>query len=239
MKFSGEQLAKKIDHTLLKPTATENDIKKLCEEAERYSFVCVCVNPSYVFFAAKLLEGTQIKVASTVGFPLGATISEVKAFETKKVIENGAREIDVVINIGDLKNGKYEVVKKDVEAVVDVACSYNDVIVKAIIETGYLTESEKVIACKLAKEAEANFVKTSTGFATSGATVEDVKLMYKTVGKDMKVKAAGGIRTLKEALTMIEAGASRIGTSSGVAIIKEAYDKSSANDDLLIFKKDN
>jgi deoxyribose-phosphate aldolase len=190
MKISREQLATIIDHTLLKPTATENDIKKLCEEAENYSLGCVCVNPSYVSFAAKLLEGTHVKVASTVGFPLGATLSEVKALE-------------------------------DIEAVVDVARSYNNVIVKAIIEAGYLTESEKVIACELAKEAGANFVKTSTGFA-GGATVEDIKLMYKTVGKDLEVKAAGGIRTLKEALTMIEAGASRIGTSSGVAIIEEA-----------------
>ena len=218
---SREQLAKIIDHTLLKPTATENDIKKLCEEAERHSFGCVCVNPSYVSFAAKLLVGTRVKVASTVGFPLGATTSEVKAFEAKKVIENGAREIDMVINIGALKTRKYEVVKQDIEAVVGVARSYNDVIVKAIIETGYLTDKEKVIACKLAKEAGAKFVKTSTGFA-GGATIEDVKLMYKTVGKNMEVKAAGGIRTLKEALTMIEAGASRIGTSSGAAIIEEA-----------------
>jgi deoxyribose-phosphate aldolase len=221
MKISREQLATIIDHTLLKPTATENDIKKLCEEAENYSLGCVCVNPSYVSFAAKLLEGTHVKVASTVGFPLGATLSEVKALETKKVIENGAREIDMVINIGALKTRKYKIVKQDIEAVVDVARSYNNVIVKAIIEAGYLTESEKVIACELAKEAGANFVKTSTGFA-GGATVEDIKLMYKTVGKDLEVKAAGGIRTLKEALTMIEAGASRIGTSSGVAIIEEA-----------------
>jgi deoxyribose-phosphate aldolase len=220
MEISKKQFAKMIDHTLIKPTATRNDVEKLCKEAEKYGFGCVCVNSMYVSLAKQLLGGTDVKVCSTVGFPFGATLPQVKAFEAEKAVERSAREIDMVINIGALKSGDYETVKKDIETVVNVKRSHRDLIFKVIIETGYLTTQEKIVACRLAKEAGADFVKTSTGLV-GGATVEDVKLMRKTVGKDMGVKAAGGIRTFKEALAMIEAGANRIGTSSGVAIIEE------------------
>jgi len=173
----------------------------------------------YVSLAKQLLRGTDVKVCSTVGFPFGATLPEVKAFEAERVVEKGALEIDMVINVGALKSGDYETAKKDIEAVVNVKRSHSDLVIKVIIETGYLTTQEKIMACRLAKEAEADFVKTSTGLV-GGATVEDVKLMRETVGKDMGVKAAGGIRTFKEALAMIEAGANRIGTSTGPAIIE-------------------
>jgi len=219
MEISKKQLAKMIDYTQIKPTATKNDIEKLCKEAEKYGFGCVCVNSMYVSLANQLLKGTDVKVCSTVGFPFGVTLPEVKAFEAKKAVERGAQEIDMVINIGALKSGDHGTVKKDVETVVNVKRSHSDLVVKVIIETGYLTTQEKIMACRLAKEAGADFVKTSTGLV-GGATVEDVKLMRKTVGKDMGVKAAGGIRTFKEALAMIEAGANRIGTSTGVAIIE-------------------
>jgi len=219
MEISKKQLAKMIDYTQIKPTATKNDIEKLCKEAEKYGFGCVCVNSMYVSLANQLLKGTDVKVCSTVGFPFGATLPEVKAFEAKKAMERGAQEIDMVINIGALKSGDHGTVKKDIETVVNVKRSHSDLVVKVIIETGYLTTQEKIMACRLAKEAGADFVKTSTGLV-GGATVEDVKLMRKTVGKNMGVKAAGGIRTFKEALTMIEAGANRIGTSTGVAIIE-------------------
>ena len=219
MKISRQQLAKMIDHTLIKPVATRNDVEKLCKEAEKYGFGCVCVNSMYVSLAKQLLRGADVKVCSTVGFPFGATLSEVKAFEAEKAGERGAQEIDMVINIGALKSGDYETVKKDIETVVNVKRSHSDLVIKVIIETGYLTTQEKVMACRLAKEAGADFVKTSTGLV-GGATVEDVKLMRETVGKNVGVKAAGGIRTFKEALAMIEAGANRIGTSTGVAIIE-------------------
>jgi deoxyribose-phosphate aldolase len=221
MEISRQQLAKMIDHTLIKPTATKNDIVKLCKEAEKHGFGCVCVNSAYVPLAKQLLRETDVKVASTVGFPFGSSLPEVKAFEATKALEKGAREIDMVLNIGALKSGDYETVKKDIERVVDIKRSHgNDLMIKVIIETGYLTKEEKVMACKLSKEAGADFVKTSTGFV-GGATVEDVRLMRETVGQDMGVKAAGGIRTLREALALIEAGANRIGTSTGVAIIEE------------------
>jgi len=209
-----------IDHTSVKPHATRDDILKLCEEAKRYGFGCVCVNSFNVPLAVKLLEKIDAKVCSTVGFPFGAVLPEVKAFEAKGAVEGGARELDMVINLGALKSGDYKTVKRDIEAVVEVARSTSSgVIVKVIIETGYLTDEEKVAACKIAKEAGADFVKTSTGFA-GGATVEDVRLMRKTVGKKIGVKAAGGIRTLEDALAMIGAGANRIGTSSGVSIME-------------------
>ena len=220
MEISRQRLAKMIDHTLIKPTATRNDVEKLCKEAEKYGFGCVCVNSMYVSLAKQLLRGTGVKVCSTIGFPFGATLPEVKAFEAEKVVEKSAREIDMVINIGALKSGDYETVKKDIETVVNVKRPHSDLVIKVIVETGYLTTQEKIMACRLAKEAGADFVKTSTGLV-GGATVEDVKLMRETVGKDMGVKAAGGIRTFKEALAMIEAGANRIGTSTGVAIIEE------------------
>jgi len=220
MEISKKQIAKMVDHTLIKPTATRNDVEKLCKEAGKYGFGCVCANSMYVSLAKQLLRGTDVKVCSTVGFPFGATLPEVKAFEAEKAVEKGAQEIDMVINIGALKSGDYETVKKDIETVVNVKRSHSDLVIKVIIETGYLTTQEKIMACRLAKDAGADFVKTSTGLV-GGATVEDVKLMRETVGKDMGVKAAGGIRTFKEALAMIEAGANRIGTSTGVAIIEE------------------
>ncbi len=220
MEISRRQLAKMMDYTEVKPIATESDIKKICEEAEKQGFGCVCVNPTYVSLAAQLLKQTDVKVCSTVGFPFGVTLPEVKAFEAEKAVERGAREIDMVINLSALKSRDYETVRKDIEIVVDVKRSHRDVIVKVIIETGYLSDEEKVLACKIAQKAGADFVKTSTGLV-GGATVEDVRLMREAVGKDMGVKAAGGIRTLKQALAMIEAGANRIGTSTAVAIIEE------------------
>jgi deoxyribose-phosphate aldolase len=221
MEISRQRLGKMIDHTLIKPTAAKDDIVKLCKEAEKHGFGCVCVNSAYVPLAKQLLKGTDVKVVSTVGFPFGSSLPEVKAFEARKASEKGASEIDMVLNIGALKSGDYETVKRDIERVVDVKSSHgDDLVIKVIIETGYLTKEEKVMACKLAKEAGADFVKTSTGFV-GGATVEDVRLMRETVGQDMGVKAAGGIRTLRQALAMIEAGANRIGTSTGVAIIEE------------------
>ncbi|RHW38581.1 deoxyribose-phosphate aldolase [Lysinibacillus yapensis] len=211
-----QNYAAMIDHTLLKPETTKNQIEKLCEEAKKYEFASVCVNPTWVKNSAQLLAGSNVKVCTVIGFPLGATTSEVKAFETKNAIENGAQEIDMVINIGALKDQQYDLVREDIKAVVDAA---NGTLVKVIIETCLLTDDEKVKACELSVEAGANFVKTSTGFSTGGATAEDVALMRKTVGADIGVKASGGVRSLEDMKKMIEAGASRIGASSGVAIM--------------------
>ena len=211
-----------IDSTNVKATATKKDIEKLCEEAKQYGFKCAVVNPIYVKLAAKLLKGTEVKICSTVGFPMGVSLTEIKALEAVKAVEDGAEELDMVINLSAMKNRDYEYVKNDIAAVVEAKQLSNDIIVKVIIETAYLTRDEKVIACKLAKEAGADFVKTSTGLFGKGATVEDVKLMRQTVGEDMGVKAAGGIRTYADAVAMIEAGANRIGTSTAVAIVKEA-----------------
>ncbi|ASJ13456.1 deoxyribose-phosphate aldolase [Thermococcus thioreducens] len=219
-------MAKYIDHTNLKPYATADDIVKLCEEAKEYGFYAVCVNPYRVKLAKELLKGSEVKVATVIGFPLGATPTEVKVFEAKRALEDGADELDMVINIGALKDKDYEYVKRDIEEVVRVAHE-RGAVVKVILETCYLTEEEKVKACELAKEAGADFVKTSTGFGTGGATVEDVKLMREVVGQEMGVKAAGGIRTYEQALAMIEAGATRIGTSSGVKIVEGARDAGS------------
>jgi len=213
-----------IDHTLVGPTATKEDVLRLCKEAKKYGFGCVCVNPVYVSLAARLLKGTKVKVCSTVGFPFGTTLPEVKAFEARKTIESGAHELDMAINVGALKSGDYERVKRDIEAVVDAARSHDNIVVKVIIETGRLTDKEKVAACRIAKEAGADFVKTSTGFVM-GANAEDIKLMRGAVGEDMGVKASGGIRTLEDALAMIEAGANRIGTSHGVAIMEDFENK--------------
>lgn len=213
-------IASMIDHTLLKPEATDKMIENLCNEAIENGFAAVCVNPFYVKKAKELLEGTDVKVATVVGFPLGANVKEVKAFETKRAIEDGAEEIDMVINIGALKSKDYVTVKEDIRAVVEAAG--DKAIVKVIIETCLLTDEEKVKACELAKEAGAHYVKTSTGFSKSGATVEDVKLMKETVGENMKVKASGGIRDYKTAKAMVDAGASRIGASSSIKIIEEA-----------------
>lgn len=222
MAVSREELARIIDSTNVKATATKGDIEKLCKEAVEYGFGCVCVNPVYVKLAATLLKGSKVKVCSTIGFPFGVTLSEIKALEAVKAVENGAEELDMVINLSALKSGDYEVVKRDVAAVVDVKRLSNEIVVKVIIETDYLTKEEKVIACRLVKEAGADFVKTSTGFFGKGASVEDVRLMWQTVGSDFGVKAAGGIRTYADAVAMIEAGANRIGTSTAVEIVEGA-----------------
>ncbi len=211
------QLAKFIDHTLLKANATDEEITKLCEEARQYSFASVCVNPGRVALAAKLLAGSPVKVCTVIGFPLGANSTFVKEMETRDAVANGAREIDMVINVGALKSKNYEAVKNDIARVVEAAGGN---IVKVIIEASLLTDEEKVKACELSKLAGADFVKTSTGFSTGGATAEDVKLMRETVGNSMGVKASGGIRDTKTALEMIKSGASRVGASASVAIVK-------------------
>lgn len=211
------ELNRMIDHTILKADATKDDVMKIIEEAKNYHFYSVCINPTWVSMAAKELKGAPVAVCTVIGFPLGATTSEVKAFEVKNAIENGADEVDMVINIGELKDGNYDKVQKDIEAV--VAAAKDQALVKVIIETSLLEREEKIKACELAKAAGADFVKTSTGFSTGGATVEDVKLMRETVGPEMGVKASGGIHNAKEAMAMIEAGATRLGASSGVAIM--------------------
>jgi deoxyribose-phosphate aldolase len=217
--LTSSQIAKYIDHTLLKQEASVQQITKLCEEAAKYKFASVCVNATNVALCAKLLKGSGVKVCSVVGFPLGATLSSVKAFEAEQVIANGASEIDMVLNVGAMKSGNFALVKDDVAAVVK-ASHAKKAIVKVIIETCLLTDEEKVKACQLCKEAGADFVKTSTGFNTGGATLEDVALMRKTVGPDMGVKAAGGVRTRDDVLAMFKAGATRIGTSGGVKIME-------------------
>ncbi len=214
-------IARYIDHTLLKPDATEEQIKKLCAEARQYHFASVCVNPSFVKLCARELAGAEAVVCTVVGFPLGATTPAAKAFEARKAIREGAREVDMVINVGALKSGDYDLVEEDIRAVVE-ACHESSVLVKVIIEAALLTDEEKVVACLLAKRAHAEFVKTSTGFASGGATIRDVAIMRSTVGPGMGVKAAGGIRNYVDALGMIEAGATRIGASAGVRIVKEA-----------------
>ncbi len=221
-----KNIATMIDHTILKPETTKEMVKKVCDEAREYNFASVCVNPYYVSFVKSQLGGSRVKVTSVIGFPLGSSTKEVKAFEAKNAIENGADELDMVINIGALKNKEYDIVKEDIEAVVNAA--KGNALVKVIIETCLLTDEEKEIACKLSVEAGADYVKTSTGFSTGGATVEDIKLMRKTVGPDIGVKASGGIRDSKKAKEMIDSGASRVGASSSVEIVKglEATDNS-------------
>lgn len=210
------ELATFIDHTQLKPETTKDQIDRLCEEAKEYKFASVCVNPCWVKHATQLLKGTEVKVCTVVGFPLGATTSETKAFETQDAIKNGAQEIDMVLNIGALKSNDIDLVKKDIETVVNAA---DGVLVKVILETGLLNEKEIRTACEAAKGAGADFVKTSTGFGNGGATKEAVQLMRETVGPQMGVKASGGIRDRKTAEQMIQAGATRLGASSGVAIV--------------------
>jgi len=212
------ELNKTIDHTLLKPEATEAQIKMLCKEAAEYDFMSVCINPTWVKKAAELLSGTDVKVCTVIGFPLGANTSEVKAFEAENAIQNGATEVDMVINIGALKGGNDALVQSDIESVVNV--SKGRALSKVIIETALLTNEEKIRVCELAKKAGADFVKTSTGFSTGGATLEDIKLMRATVGPDMGVKASGGVRTTEDAKQFIEAGATRLGSSNGLAIVK-------------------
>lgn len=214
------ELNKYIDHTLLKPEATSEEIIKLCNEAKEYEFKAVCVNPCYVSLCREHLANSDVKIATVIGFPLGANTIETKVYETENALKNGANEIDMVINIGKLKSKDFDYVYNEIREIVNKAKEV-EAIVKVIIETCLLTDDEKVKACELAKKANARFVKTSTGFSTGGATVEDVRLMKKTVGDDLEVKASGGIRDLETFKKMIEAGATRIGTSSGVKIIKE------------------
>lgn len=212
------KIASMIDYTLLKADATKEMIEKLCEEALEYEFAAVCISPYYVELSKELLKDSKVKVATVVGFPLGANTKETKAFEARQAIENGADELDMVINIGALKNKDYDLVRNDIKAVVEAAKDRG--IVKVIIETSLLTHEEKVLACTLAREAGADFVKTSTGFSTGGATIEDITLMKATIGEDLKIKASGGIRDYKTAKSMIDAGASRIGASSSIKIVQ-------------------
>jgi deoxyribose-phosphate aldolase len=213
-----QNVAGLIDHTLLKADATQEQIKKLCEEAREYNFASVCVNPTWVKAASEWLKGSDVKVCTVIGFPLGANTPETKAFETKNAIENGAHEVDMVINIGALKDKNDELVERDIRAV--VAAATGKALTKVIIETSLLTEEEKIRACELAVKAGTDFVKTSTGFSTGGATVEDITLMRKTVGPKIGVKASGGVRNTMDATKIIEAGATRIGASAGVSIVK-------------------
>ncbi|WP_422486521.1 deoxyribose-phosphate aldolase [Gudongella sp. DL1XJH-153] len=211
-------LAGIIDHTALKADTSKDSIKVLCEEAKTNKFKAVCVNPIHVKYCSELLKDSEVRVATVIGFPLGANTPQTKAFETKDAIAMGAHEVDMVINIGALKDGNYSLVKEDIEAV--VVASENKALVKVIIETALLTDEEKRKACELAMEAGANFVKTSTGFSTGGATLDDVRLMKSIVGEKLGVKASGGVKNHQQAVAMMEAGATRIGTSSGVEIVK-------------------
>ncbi len=211
------ELAGIIDHTILKPAATSDEIAGLCDEARRCSFASVCVNPTHVSICAQLLRLTNVKVCTVVGFPLGANLPEVKAFETERAISDGAQEIDMVINVGALKSRNYDLVERDIRAVVGACRSI--AVSKVIIEAALLTDEEKVKACQLAKAAGADFVKTSTGFGPGGATAHDIALMRSAVGGEMGIKAAGGIRDLETAQEMVEAGATRIGASASVKIV--------------------
>jgi len=220
-------LASMIDHTLLKPEATEQEIVKLCHEAKQYQFATVCVNPTYVQTAAKLLHGTQVGVAAVIGFPLGATFTEVKVQEVYQVKAQGAKEVDMVINIGWAKSGNWEAVEKDIFRVVEAAHSCG-MLIKVIIETSLLNEAEKEKCSDIVRRSGADYIKTSTGFAGGGATVEDVRNMKAWVGEGVKVKASGGVRTKETALAMIEVGAERLGTSSGLKIMGADVDAPSA-----------
>ncbi len=212
------EIASMIDHTLLNADATEKDIRRVCHEAIRYGFATVCINPFWVPLVSTLLKVTAVKTCAVIGFPLGANNPEVKAFEAKNSVDNGAEEIDMVINIGALKSGKYEDVKRDIEGV--VKASGPNVKIKVILETALLTDKEKIEACKIAMESGADFVKTSTGFGPGGATVKDVELMNKIVKGHLGVKAAGGIHSYQEAVKMVKAGATRIGASASIKILK-------------------
>lgn len=214
-----KNLSSMIDHTILKADATSEMVKSLCEEAREYKFAAVCVNPTHIEYCKELLKDSGVKVATVIGFPLGANSIETKAFETTNAIEKGADEVDMVINVGALKDKNYDLVKNDIEAVVKAA--RGKALVKVIIETSLLTDDEKKKVCQLALDAGADFVKTSTGFSTGGATIEDVKLMKSVVGDNMEIKASGGVRDKETAEAMIQAGATRLGTSSGIKIAKE------------------
>ena len=220
--MSRKTIAEMIDHTLLKATATEEEIKEYCSQAKQFNFAAVCVNPCYVKLVAENLRDSNVKVCTVIGFPLGANTPAVKAFEAKKAVEDGAVEVDMVINIGALKDRKLDYVEEEIKGVVEAA---KGAVVKVIIETCYLNDEEIEMACQAAKRAGAHFVKTSTGFGTGGAKAEDVLLMRKTVGESMGVKASGGIKTFQDAQKMLEAGANRIGTSSGIAIIMDVLAK--------------
>ena len=222
--YTPEQLAKYIDHTILKADATPDAVDRICEEAKEYGFYSVCVNSCWTARCAEKLSGSDVKLAVVVGFPLGAMAAEAKAAEAGWAVSKGASEIDMVLNVGALKAGDYDLVERDISAVVD-ACE-EQAVVKVILETCLLTDEEKLKACELSVSAGAGFVKTSTGFSTGGATVEDIKLMRKAVGPDIGVKASGGVRTREDALKMIEAGATRLGASAGVAIVTGGEGKS-------------
>ncbi|HEY7911806.1 MAG TPA: deoxyribose-phosphate aldolase, partial [Blastocatellia bacterium] len=217
---AARQVARYIDHTLLKPDATRDEILKICEEGARHAFASVCINPTWVREAACALRGSGVKVCTVIGFPLGANTTDTKAYEARRAIFDGASELDMVINIGALKSQDYGLVRRDIAAVVEVAHEFN-YISKVIIETALLSEDEKVRACLIAKEAGADFVKTSTGFSKGGATAADIALMRRVVGDQMGVKASGGVKDLKQAREMIQAGATRIGASVGVKIVQE------------------
>jgi len=216
-----EDLARLIDHTMLKPDAVPAEIEQLCDDAIRYHFASVCLNPSYVPLAAAKLAETDIAVCTVVGFPLGATTTTAKVCEAEQALEDGATEIDMVLRIGALKAGQRDIVRDDISAVVDVVHEGGG-LVKVIIETALLTDEEKALACRLAREADANFVKTSTGFAAEGAKIDDVRLMRETVGPRLGVKAAGGIHSYDEAMGMVNAGANRLGASAGIKIVEGA-----------------
>jgi len=218
---SARDWASLIDHTLLRPDASERDIKTLCEEAAQYRFASVCVNPTWVRASACHLQGTGVPVCTVIGFPLGATLSDVKAYEARRSIMDGAREVDMVINVGALKSGDDCLVENDIRSVVQVAHEYG-VTCKVIIETALLTDDEKIRACEAARKAGADFVKTSTGFSKGGATVADIALMRRVVGPELGVKASGGVKSMADARAMVEAGATRIGASVGVKIAQEA-----------------
>lgn len=217
----GSDIAKMIDHTLLKPDATQDQIAQLCYEARKYGFAAVCVNPTHVKLCTELLKGSPVHVCTVVGFPLGATPPEVKAYEAQQSIDHGATEVDMVINIGALKSKDYALVERDI-ATVARTCHAGGALLKVIIEAALLTDEEKVIACQLAKAARADYVKTSTGFGPGGATVHDVELMRRAVGPEMGVKAAGGIKSYQDAQAMVKAGATRIGASAGIKIVEQA-----------------
>lgn len=225
--ISIEELAGMIDHTNVQRDATDEAIQTLCHEADDYDFGCVCVTPTQADLASELLENSNTQVCVVIGFPFGVQTPRAKAFEAEEAVANGASELDMVMNIGALKSGHYSLVQADIAAVVGAARGH---VVKVILETALLTRDEKVIACQLAREAGAHYVKTSTGFGVSGATVEDVRLMRETVGLEMGVKAAGGIRDLETAMAMIDAGASKIGTSTGVQIMEELLEQGKTED---------
>jgi deoxyribose-phosphate aldolase len=229
-KITVETLAQMIDHTALKPETTERHIHTLCDEALRYNFGAVCIAPTWIKLAAKILKNSQISVATVIGFPHGNTLTRAKIYEARKAIEEGARELDMVINIGALKSSNRSLVQNEISDVVEVAQGKGGICVKVILETALLSKDEKIFGCKIAEAAGADFVKTSTGCASKGATVEDVALFRQIIGQRLGIKAAGGIHNFKEAFSMIDAGATRIGCSSSVIIIEELIERRDKND---------